>query len=540
MTTNTIEDVNRQVKRYARVPGREWPLAAGCFAVALACLLGLYHQTVWGLIGIYYASDTFGHGFIIPLVSGVLIWSRRKRLAAVTPRPAIIGMIGLAGLAALWFVARLADIQLVEHAAFVAAIPTLVLAILGWHVVWTLLFPLFFLVFMIPAGEFLIPPLQDITADFVVWWLRLIGIPIFRDGIFLYIPTGAFEVAEACAGLRFLIAMIVLGVLFANIAFGTWTRRILFMLLALAIPIIANGFRALLIVLIAYWSDHTIAVGVDHIIFGWVFLTFVTILILAVGMAMREREPLAKSTEDEAPPPGPSRRPASRTVLIAATIASIVLLASGPSFAFWRATHPPHDSVPDLSLPAESSGWTRAEHVPDVWRPVFVGPDAERLVRYVRGDQWVDVYVAYYAYQRRDAEAVNYLNTLYRVPEQPEDAETQLDGIPDPWSRVTDHGFPMAIGGGERPVVGVHLKALNNDRRLVLPLYWVGREITQSRIQAKLLQLEAVLAGQSEAAAGIVLAAPFAEDPHDAARILQSFAPALADIRAALADAAPR
>ncbi|NBB82959.1 MAG: hypothetical protein GVY28_06085, partial [Alphaproteobacteria bacterium] len=140
MTTNTIEDVNRQVKRYARVPGREWPLAAGCFAVALACLLGLYHQTVWGLIGIYYASDTFGHGFIIPLVSGVLIWSRRKRLAAVTPRPAIIGMIGLAGLAALWFVARLADIQLVEHAAFVAAIPTLVLAILGWRVVWTLLF----------------------------------------------------------------------------------------------------------------------------------------------------------------------------------------------------------------------------------------------------------------------------------------------------------------------------------------------------------------------------------------------------------------
>jgi EpsI family protein len=170
---------------------------------------------------------------------------------------------------------------------------------------------------------------------------------------------------------------------------------------------------------------------------------------------------------------------------------------------------------------------------------VFVGPDAERLVRYVNGDQWVDVYVAYYAYQRRDAEAVNYLNTLHRVPEQPEDAVTQLDGIPDPWSRVTDYSFEMAIGG-ERPVTGVHLKALNNDRRLVLPLYWVGSEITQSRIQAKLLQLEAVLTGRSEAAAGIVLAAPFAEDPQDAARILQSFAPALADIRAALADAAPR
>ena len=100
------------------------------------------------------------------------------------------------------------------------------------------------------------------------------------------VRTAGERTAEACAGLRFLIAMIVLGVLFANITFYTWSRRLLFMLLAVAIPIVANGFRALMIVLIAYWSDHTIAVGVDHIVFGWVFLTFVTVLILATGMAM--------------------------------------------------------------------------------------------------------------------------------------------------------------------------------------------------------------------------------------------------------------
>jgi exosortase A len=538
MTMRTADrSVEREVARYAGVRGRDWPFAAGCFGVALALFLALYHETLIGLLGIYYVSDTFGHGFLIPLVTAALVWYRRKRLAAVTPRPAAIGLLGLAGLAGVWFVARLADVQLVEHAAFVATIPCLVLAILGWRVVWTLLFPLFYLVFMIPVGEFLIPPLQDITADFVVWWLRLIGIPIFRDGIFLYIPSGAFEVAEACAGLRFLIAMIVLGVLFANITFYTWSRRLLFMLLAVAIPIVANGFRALMIVLVAYWSDHTIAVGVDHIIFGWVFLTFVTVLILAVGMAMRERTPPPERPEDELPP-GPPARPASRTALVAATVAGVVVLAAAPAFAFWRATHPPELSV-ELSLPAEAAGWTRQDVSADAWKPVFVGPDVERLVRYARGDVWVDVYVAYYAYQRRDAEAVNYANTLHRLAEQPEGVVSQLDSVPDPWSRVTDHRFAMAVGGEERTVTGVHLRSLDRERRLVLPLYWVAGQITQSGVEAKLLQLEAVLTGGSEAAAGLVLAAPFAEDPDDAAAILRDFAPALADVRAGLAAAAP-
>ena len=538
MTTVTADrDTSRELARYTRTRGREWPLAAGCFGVVFALFLGLYHETLLGLIRIYSVSDTFGHGFLIPVVSAVLIWYRRKRLLSVTPRPALLGFAGLVGLTAIWFVARLADVQLIEHAAFVAAIPCLVLAVLGWGVVRALLFPLFYLIFMIPVGEFMIPPLQDVTADFVVWWLRQIGIPIFRDGIFLYIPSGAFEVAEACAGLRFLIAMIVLGVLFANVTFYTAGRRAVFLLLSVVIPIIANGFRALMIVLIAYWSDHTIAVGVDHIVFGWVFLTFVTILILATGMAMRERTPPPR-TEDDDLPPGPPSRPASRGVLVAAATVSLVILTSAPAFAYWRETHPPDTSSLHLALPAEVVGWTREDADPDVWQPVFVGADAERLIRFVRDDHWVEVYVAYYAYQRRDAEVVNYLNTLHQVAEQPEDAVSQLDGIPDPWSRVADHRFELLDSDGQRPVTGVHLRALTDERRLVLPLYWVGGQTTQSRVDAKLLQLEAVVSGESEAAAGLVLAAPFREDPQEAADVLRAFAPVLPAIRAALASAA--
>ena len=537
MTTVTADhDTGRRPADNAEgpTPAPGWPIAGTCFGIVFALFLALYHETLLGLIGIYSVSETFGHGFLIPLVSAVLIWYRRNRLLAATPKPALLGFIGLIGLTTLWFVARLADVQLVEHAAFVAAIPCLVLAVLGWGVVRAILFPLFYLIFMIPFGEFMIPPLQNVTADFVVWWLRLIGIPIFRDGIFLHIPSGSFEVAEACAGLRFLIAMIVLGVLFANVTFYTTARRLMFLALAVIIPIIANGFRALMIVLIAYWSDHTIAVGVDHIVFGWVFLTFVTILILLTGMAMRERAPPARSDDDRPPGPPP---PASRPALAAATVASLLILTSAPAFAYWRATHPPDASALRLALPAEAMGWTLQDDPPDLWRPVFVGADDETLVRFVRGDRWVEVYVGYYAYQRRNAEVVNYLNTLHRLAEQPEGATSQLDGVPDPWSRVADYRFDLPIDGGPGQVTGVHLRALNNDRRLVLPLYWVGGALTQSGIEAKLLQLQAVFSGESEAAAGVVLATPFTEDPQDAAETLRAFAEVMPSIRTALTNA---
>jgi len=516
------------------VRGREWPLAAGCYAVALAAALVAFHETVVGLVGIWARSDTFGHGFLIPLISAFLVWRRRHRLAAITPRPSAVGLVAVAGLSAVWFVARLGGVAVVEQFAFVGIVQALVLAIMGWRVVWALLFPLFFLIFMVPFGEFLIPPLQEVTADFVVWWLQLIGIPIFRDGIFLYIPSGAFEVAEACAGLRFLIAMVVLGLLFANVTYTQWWRRAVFLLLAVSIPIVANGFRALMIVLIAHWSDHTLAVGVDHIVFGWVFLTFVMVLVLGAGMLLRER---GGDDEDTGPAP-PPRRPASRTALAASTVAAVALLLTGPVYAMWRQAHPPGPAAIDLALPEHADGWTLRGPASGAWRPVFHGADREDLVAYDDGETTVDVYIGYYRFQRQNAEVVNMTNTLFQPPPPEHLALDELVRPAPPWARVTDHSMQMVVDGRPLALRATQILSDRGERRLVLPLYWVNGEITQSRLEAKLLQVTAVLTGGSEAAAAIVLAAPFTEDPAEAAATLRAFAAALPAVRDALSAAA--
>src|SRR5262249_26589319 len=138
------------------------------------------------------------------------------------------------------------------------------------------------------SGDFLVPWLQDFTARFSVDALRLSGIPVYSDGFRISIPNAEFYVAEACAGLRFLIATIAFGVLFAYFMFRSWTRKILFVLLCLLTPIPANRFRAYGLLLLAYLTDGALAAGVDHIVYGWVFFSLVTLGLTALGWAMRD------------------------------------------------------------------------------------------------------------------------------------------------------------------------------------------------------------------------------------------------------------
>src|SRR5260370_7198381 len=100
-----------------------------------------------------------------------------------------------------------------------------VLVALGPRVFWLLLAPLLFLFFLVPSGAFLVPTLQKITAQISIAGLELLHIPVFSDGFMIEIPEGTFEIAEACAGLRFLIAPFVFGFFFAVVMYLRVIRR---------------------------------------------------------------------------------------------------------------------------------------------------------------------------------------------------------------------------------------------------------------------------------------------------------------------------
>ena len=270
---------------------RTWVGAGLATFVGIATVIALLGQTAAAMVETWWDSTTFGHRFLIVPVSAYLIWRRRAALAAVVPAPHWLGLAGMAVAALAWALGYVTGTLMVQELALVAAIQALVLTVLGWRATRLVLFPLLYLYFAVPFGEALVPHLQSITALFVVELLQRVGVPVFMDGMFISTPTGNFLVAEACAGLRYLIASMALGVLFAMIMYRAWWRRLLFVGLSVVVPIVANGIRAFGIVALAYLTDNELGVGVDHLIYGWVFFSLVTVLLLLLGMTFREPAP---------------------------------------------------------------------------------------------------------------------------------------------------------------------------------------------------------------------------------------------------------
>lgn len=491
----------------------DWRRTAALIGVGIVAILAVYSGTAGRMVGVWWNSPTFNHGFLIAPICGYLVWIRRDVLLRIRPEPTLWGAALAAAFAAGWLVADIASVDVVEQAALVGLIQALVIGLVGLRAAWAMAFPLFYLFFAVPAGDFLIPPLQDFTAQFVVFCLRLVGIPVYLDGTFLAIPTGNFEVAEACAGVRFLIATVALGFLYANMTYHQTWRRILFVALSVAVPIMANGIRAFGIVIIAYATDHKVAVGVDHIIYGWIFFAIVTVLLLALGLTFRERH--------DAPPlrlPAPGGQPSrSRSFAVPALVLAMTI--SGPVLAALTEDHGTPVAGP-LALPAPAGAWRVAPEASD-WAPRFTGADATARATFADGDREVDVYIAYYTHQRRGAEVVSFDNV------------THTDGRA---IRVGTGYMPAPVDGGQMTVGYDRLLGVQGGRMIWL-WYWVDGKFTAVPYVAKLLQAQARLLGGEPAAAAVLVSSPYGERPQEAVEAMTDFLKASPPLRPVLENA---
>ena len=235
-----------------------WRTALPAVLLLWAAVLLLYRDTASVMVGIWHRSDTFAHGFLVLPISIWLVWRRRDQLAQLTPRPQPWMLLPMAAVAAVWLLADLASVNAAAQFALVALLVLAVPAVLGLQVAKAILFPLMFLFFAVPFGEFLLPVLMEHTADFTVMALRLSGIPVYREGLQFVIPSGNWSVVEACSGVRYLIASFMVGTLFAYLNYRSTTRRVVFMAVSIVVPIVANWLRAYMIVMLGHLSGNTL------------------------------------------------------------------------------------------------------------------------------------------------------------------------------------------------------------------------------------------------------------------------------------------
>ena len=389
---------------------RKYALMA--FLAVLFVLIITYQETISSIVSVWLHSNTYMHGFLIIPVSIWLIWRNRERLHRTHIEQQTYAILLLLLAVLVWMGGKLVDVQVIMHFAFITMIPLLVWMFFGRHILYEVSFPLIYLYFAVPFGAFIVPYMQDITAGFTVNALRLTGIPVFREGLYIYIPSGSFEVAEACSGVRFLIASIALGVLYGYLTYRSIWRRLLFVLVSIMVPIIANGIRAYGIVIIAHLSDYKLATGVDHIIYGWIFFSIVILIMFWLGSYFRDdnvSEQKTDSYETDSIKNISSRR--NQKLLFPFFV--ILVLIAGPAVGYWQENSKGKISSFDITLPLAEHGWEGPYSTAISWAPHFEGAYRELSGTYKLHDKSILIYLAYYNEQEQGNEMINENNRLY-------------------------------------------------------------------------------------------------------------------------------
>ncbi|WP_375197628.1 exosortase A [Sphingobium sp.] len=373
-------------------------------AIVAATILLLFHRDWLAMASIWWHASTYGHCLFIPFLVGWLIQQRLPGLRRLEPAAWAPGLVWLALGALAWVMGAAAGVAVVRHGALVVMGQGAVVALLGPAVGRALLFPLFYAFFMVPFGEEIVAPLQLVTAHISMVLLGIVGVPAHMQGIFITTPNGYFEVAEACSGAKFVIAMTAYGLLVCNLCFTAWSRRMSFMIGALALSILANGVRAFATIWVAELTSIDAAAGFDHVVYGWVFFAIIMMLVMAIAWPLFDRKPGDPWFDPQSLQPKAPR--ASKTGMVAA-IALMLIVAAPLWMAASAAAGEPLPGAPVMPQP---KGWMRSDEPASApWRPRFDGADHLVMARYRNAaGQLVDLAIATYDRQDEGRELVGF------------------------------------------------------------------------------------------------------------------------------------
>lgn len=479
--------------------------------LVLGATLLLHYQTAWSMLSLWLHSQTFAHGLAVVPISAWLIWRQRATLARLPCEPAPRALALLAGLGAAWLLAAIANVQILQQYLLCLMVPAIIIVLWGSRLARAISFALAYLLLAVPFGEVFIPSLVEFTASFTMGALQLSGIPVLRENNYLTLPSGQWSVVDACSGLRYVIASLALGILYAYLNYRSLWRRLGFIAVALCLPVLANGLRAYGIILIGHVSDMRLAVGIDHLVYGWIFFGLVSLLLFWCGAWWQQPEAVSAPAPPSALPP--SRLDASQLRRLA--LACVALTACWPVLAAWllRPPRPLPSPAPLLTLAAPPLPWHTTPLLAEDWKVLHRGEPQKIALRYANGSHAVTLQLFWYRQQRKGAE----LLTPVRRP--------LLAAGPN-WQDISSSPREIVVNGRTLPLRQTVVQAAHTS---LLTWRWYrvnGRNISSPQL-LKLLHAKSILLGGPDDGAEISLAASFEGQPEQAVAAMRQL---LADL----------
>lgn len=480
-----------------------WRRGLALLAIAWTALIALFWADWAAMADQWWNSSSYNHILLIPALIAWLAWQRAGELRKIEPGSWWPGLLLACGMALIWLLGAFSGISILRQLGAVGLLMASVPALLGPRVTVGLLFPLGYMLALVPLGDEFVPALQLITAKITVALVHASGIPATIDGVFIDTPAGLFEVAEACSGVKFLIAMVALGAMIANVCFVSWRRRALFLAACVVVPVLANGVRAWGTIFVAQYVGGEAATGFDHIVYGWIFFAIVVALLLGGAWRFFDRPAgdalIDAQTINASPLLDRLESMGIGTLSALAGLITVALAGHVWAEAADRlsAELPPHISVPQVA------GWREVSDTPKVrWQPLAEGADRRVLAQYRDGQgHRVDVFLAVYASQGEGREAGGFGQGAL-----PPGSE---------WSWLSPG--PAAEGAGSD-----RLLARGQVQRLALTWYRTGSLTTGSNLHLKLANMEDRIFLRSRPTMMLILSA-VDEEGHSAEEALAAF-----------------
>jgi EpsI family protein len=373
-------------------------------------LIAAHFDSLVAMVGLWSRSPMYSYAFTVPLISAYLFWTKRAKLRQLIPAPSRLGGAAVIALGlTLLLLGRIGGVQVIEQLAFLVCFAGAVVFVLGREYLRVGWAGFAYLLLMIPIWdgltESLHEPFQNYSAAVGTAVLRAMGIPAYREATVIALPNLNIEVARACSGVNYLVAVLALGLPLSYVQLKSNRRRVLLLACAVLIAALSNALRVVLISALAYYEVGSALHGPFHVLHG-LFVAGIGYVALFVGLRVLA-EPSATSS---------ARRSGSENahgrVLGRLRIADLALLAT----LFWlvgaTAWSPVAASGAGVSrlneLPMQLGGWSgeRLSAHPTEW---WNGPDDQIRRRYRRlSGSTVDVYVGYFASQRHGKELASY------------------------------------------------------------------------------------------------------------------------------------
>lgn len=272
------------------------------WVAVLAGLVGaLYASVLVGLVVQWWQDPDYGHGFLVPLFAGYVLWRERSRWREVPLQPTSLGLLGMMAAIGLLLVGTLGAELFISRMSLLVLLAAMVLYLAGGRLLRAWAFPLGFLVLMIPLPTILynqvVFPLQLLASRFAATCLEVVRVPVLQEGNLLFLPNYTLEVVEACSGIRSLMSLVALA-----IAYGYWVEsrvwiRVVLVMLMLPIAVVSNGLRVVGTGLMTYFLSPKTAEGFFHLFSGWlIFLTALVFMLLVHWVLQRLGEPRGEAT----------------------------------------------------------------------------------------------------------------------------------------------------------------------------------------------------------------------------------------------------